>query len=202
MINRSKIIIVKQKYFLLIILILFLFLLSSVRSAPKKASPGEHYFSEKYTAGYKQTILYYNPKLDRKTADKMVRSILYYSYQFGIDPRLSMAVIAMESSFNPKAVSKTGAGGLGQLMPETSLAIGISNSLDYSQNILGTLRLLKVNFDRFPHLSYNKQVEFALASYNAGYGAVLKYNGIPPYPETRKYVSSTISLWRKLSGFK
>ena len=77
-----------------------------------------------------------------------------------------------------------------QLMPATAQGLGVRNSFDPAQAVDGAARLLHDLIDRFG------QVDLALAAYNAGPGAVLRYDGIPPYPETQNYVRSVMSMWR------
>ncbi|MBI2252077.1 MAG: lytic transglycosylase domain-containing protein [Armatimonadetes bacterium] len=181
-----------RAYFLLLILFLNISI-QSVHSAGEKEI-------ELYLKAYRQAVSYFNPNLTLKNIDLIVRSIVYYSQQYKLDPRMVMAVVAIESTFKVYATSPAGAQGLGQLMPETANALNLSNPYDPLQNIQATVRILKLNFNRFKRLPYQNQVENALASYNAGYGAVLKYGGIPPYQETRWYVYTVIYLWRKFCG--
>ena len=104
--------------------------------------------------------------------------------KYDVDPLLVHSVIQVESNYNPHAVSPKGAQGLMQLMPGTARRFGVSNSFDPRENIEGGVRYLKYLSGLFPH-----DPRLALAAYNAGEGAVWKYNyQIPPYRETEQYV--------------
>lgn len=153
--------------------------------------------SEEYARielAYTQVVKYYNKKLSDTEALRIARCILYYSNYYKLDPRLIVAVIVQESRFNPKAVSHAGAQGLGQLMPGTASYLGVSNSFDVQQNVYGTVRYLREQYDRFQHNS--NVLDFMLAAYNAGPEAVAKYNGVPPYKETKNYVVQVKKLYR------
>jgi hypothetical protein len=108
-----------------------------------------------------------------------------------IDPALLAAVARQESGFDPTAVSPAGAQGLMQLMPGTAAGLGVVNSFDPAQAVDGAARLLSDLVGRFGG------VELALAAYNAGPGAVARYGGVPPYPETRAYVQSVMAHWQE-----
>jgi soluble lytic murein transglycosylase-like protein len=102
---------------------------------------------------------------------------------YKIDPALIRAVIHAESHFDPLALSKTGAQGLMQLMPETAKELGIENSFNAKQNIqAGSKHLARLI------RKYGGNITLVSAAYNAGEGAVKRYKGVPPYPETKVYV--------------
>jgi soluble lytic murein transglycosylase-like protein len=105
----------------------------------------------------------------------------------GVDPNLVRALIQVESNYRPKAKSPKGAMGLMQLMPSTAREYKVRNPYDPKANISAGVKHLKSLIDRWG-------VELALAAYNAGEGAVKKFNGVPPYRETRNYVSKILSL--------
>jgi soluble lytic murein transglycosylase-like protein len=112
----------------------------------------------------------------------------------GVDPLLVRAVIRVESNFDPRAVSPKGAAGLMQLMPETAMRYGVDNRFDPAQNVDGGVRYLRDLMAMF-----DGNLSLALAAYNAGEGAVLKYGRrIPPYPETQQYVVGVRSFYNQL----
>jgi soluble lytic murein transglycosylase len=105
------------------------------------------------------------------------------SRDYGVSPRLLKSIIKVESNFNPEAVSKKGAKGLMQIMPQNFSFLDIDDPADPYQNIMGGTRYLKQMLEK-----YNNDLHLALAAYNAGPAAVDKYNDIPPYRETKDYV--------------
>lgn len=111
------------------------------------------------------------------------------STDYGVERSLVKAVIHAESSYNPQAVSRTGARGLMQLMPGTAQDLKVVNSFDPQDNISGGVRYLRFLLDTF-----RGDVPLALAAYNAGLSKVAKYGGIPPYQETRNYVARVLAL--------
>lgn len=112
--------------------------------------------------------------------------------RWGVDPALVKAIIANESGFNANATSKTGAQGLMQLMPGTAAGLGVTDSYDPGQNVFGGTRYIRGLLDRF-----HGDMRLAIAAYNAGPGAVEKYNGVPPYAETQNYVQNVLSSYDK-----
>jgi soluble lytic murein transglycosylase-like protein len=117
-------------------------------------------------------------------ADETIeRCIRQAAAKYNLPPELIRSVIRAESGFNARAVSSAGARGLMQLMPETAAELGVTDSFDVRQNIDGGARYLRQMLDRF-----GGRLETALAAYNAGPGAVEKFDGQVPYTETRDYV--------------
>jgi Transglycosylase SLT domain len=110
----------------------------------------------------------------------------------GIDPRFIHAVIKQESRYDAKAVSGAGAQGLMQMMPATAKRFGLKDPFDAAQNVEAGTKYLKWLLARF-----DGDVSLALAGYNAGEGAVDKYNGIPPFGETQNYVKKIVSNYGK-----
>lgn len=115
--------------------------------------------------------------------------------EHGVDEAIVRAIIHAESAFNPNALSRVGAQGLMQLMPGTARRFGVSDSFNAAQNISGGVKYLAWLLKRF-----NGNLSLAAAGYNAGEGAVDKYNGVPPYSETQRYVQRVGLLAERYRG--
>lgn len=130
---------------------------------------------------------------ERRAADSVLDRIDQIideaSATYGVNPGFVRAIIHAESRFNPNAVSHVGAQGLMQLMPDTARQLGVSNSFDPRQNIFAGVRYLRILLDMF-----GGDVSLATAAYNAGATAVQRYNGVPPFKETRGYVAKIQGL--------
>jgi soluble lytic murein transglycosylase-like protein len=118
-----------------------------------------------------------------RRAEQFEALIAASAAQHNVRPDLVRAVIQAESAFNPLARSHKGAMGLMQLMPATAAELGVDDPYDPAQNIQGGVAYLRALLEQYSH-----DEELALAAYNAGPGAVDRYDGVPPYRETRNYI--------------
>ncbi|MGQ9659810.1 MAG: lytic transglycosylase domain-containing protein [Thermochromatium sp.] len=117
--------------------------------------------------------------------------VLANARRYGLSPSLLHAIIRAESAYDPTAVSRTGARGLMQLMPDTAARYGVWDSFDPAENIRGGSAYLRDLLDLF-----NQDIKLALAGYNAGEGAVIRYGyQIPPYAETEDYVRKVLRFY-------
>lgn len=121
---------------------------------------------------------------------ELEEAVAHYARENRLSPALLMAIMKAESGFNPLAISKAGAVGLMQLIPETAIRHGVKNMYDTRDNIAGGARHIRYLLNRF-----HGNVPFALAAYNAGEGKVDRYRQIPPYKETRAYVKKVIGFY-------
>jgi soluble lytic murein transglycosylase len=139
---------------------------------------GVIHFTDRPT--HNQFSLYLKEK--KKEKSEVLEIISRYASQFQLEEALVNAVIKVESDYNPSVVSRKGAQGMMQLMPQTARELDVRDPLNPEDNIRGGTRYLRQMLDRF------KDLDLALAAYNAGPSAVSRYGGIPPYEETRNYV--------------
>ena len=122
---------------------------------------------------------------------ELEQAVRHAAQQHHLQPALLLAVMKAESSFNPTVVSKAGAVGLMQLIPETAIRHGVRNLYDANENITGGAKHLRYLLDRF-----HGNIRLALAAYNAGERKVDRYRQIPPYKETQDYVKKVLVYYR------
>jgi soluble lytic murein transglycosylase-like protein len=155
---------------------------------------------------YRTFVRKMNKNLTESDVDKITTSILYFSDVDQIDPRLVVATIIAESGFDPTSTSNKGAMGLGQLMPSTAAGLNVSDPYDPVQNIAASVHILRGHLDEYGGAPPNAgiipfdQIKLVMAAYNAGSGAVRKYHGVPPYPETQRYVARVAALYQQMCG--
>jgi len=128
-----------------------------------------------------------NSKMTNTNTDSLDEIFQRAGEMYNVPVNLLKSVAKAESSFNPTVVSSAGAQGIMQLMPATAKGLGVTNSFDPEQNIMGGAKYLSQMLDKF-----SGNVELSLAAYNAGPGNVIKYEGIPPFKETQNYVSKVM----------
>lgn len=147
---------------------------------------------------YARAVRAFNPRLPAAFALALADRVLVESDAAGIDARLVVALVAVESAWHPAARSTAGAQGLGQLMPATSAAWHV-DAADPAANLRGTVLTIRSLSARYAALPPAERYPLVLAAYNAGPGAVSRYRGVPPFAETRRYVASVLALWRRLT---
>jgi hypothetical protein len=148
-------------------------------------------------ATYAAVLQTINPKLPLEKAQAYARSVMADAWRTHLDPRFIMSIVTVESRWRANAVSRVGARGLGQLMPATAATLGV-NAWNPAENLRGTSNYLKTLMDRFA--GKPNAMRLAIAGYNAGPKAVERFNGIPPYAETRNYVVKVLRVWKSLNG--
>jgi len=152
---------------------------ANVRAARSAAAEVSHYFER---PAAKQTSSF--------TTQDIESAIQQAAARHNVDPDLVRAVIKVESNFNPNAVSRKGAMGLMQLMPQTARQLNVANPFDPQQNVDAGVRHLKKLME-----SYGGDIKLSLAAYNAGPGAVARSAGVPRFAETRDYVKRITQLY-------
>jgi soluble lytic murein transglycosylase-like protein len=123
---------------------------------------------------------------------ELEEAVARYAKTYRLSPALLMAVIKAESGFNPTAISRAGAVGLMQLIPETAIRHGVRHLYDTQENIAGGAKHLRYLLDRF-----HGNIRLALAAYNAGERKVDRYRQVPPFKETRSYVKKVMGFYRE-----
>ncbi len=146
-------------------------------------------------AGNAQNPVTYEKATTRPTNGADVRAnvdsiIEKYAGQYELDPKLVRSMIASESAFNPRALSRKGAQGLMQLMPETASRVGVKNPYDPEENIRGGMEHM-----RFLLNTFNNDLTLSLAAYNAGENLVQRIRRVPNFPETKAYVRTVTSKY-------
>ncbi|MFM2476996.1 transglycosylase SLT domain-containing protein [Celerinatantimonas sp. MCCC 1A17872] len=170
-----------------------------MRSAGGSEMPARFRIKTADTTQEVATALVHRPQLPTKTQTTPAPSISHRNHlaklvnqaatRYQLPQKLLQAVIEVESSWQHKAVSRAGAMGLMQLMPATAKRFNVKNPFDPKANIDAGSRYLKMLLNEF------RSPRLALAAYNAGENAVRRYNGIPPYPETQRYVKKIMALY-------
>lgn len=179
---------------------------AALRSPPKNARKpaGKEWTlpASEVTPIYASFIKSRNKRLTNREALDIATGIVGFSLRYGVDARLIMAMVMVESGFNPNATSRSGAQGLGQLMPGTARGMGVVDSYDKIQNLYGTVRLIRGHLDKYKSQTKEdfSSLVLALAAYNAGGGAVRRHGGVPPYRETQNYIRKVIATYYALAG--
>jgi Transglycosylase SLT domain len=174
---------------------IFVFSAAALTAAPAPAAtlpaaaPGE--------ATYAAVLRTINPKLPLERARAYARSVMADAWRTHLDPRFIMSIVTVESGWHANAVSRVGARGLGQLMPGTAATLGV-NAWSPSDNLRGTSKYLASLMSHFA--GKPNAVKLAIAGYNAGPKAVERYHGVPPYTETRNYVTRVLHVWKQLNA--
>ncbi len=148
-------------------------------------------------AVYATVLRHYNPQLPDWQSKDLARHLLTTANRWKLDANMLAAIVTVESSWQTHAVSRTGALGLGQLMPGTAAMLGV-NAHDPASNLSGAARYLHGLMQTFganPH-----RYDLVFAAYNAGPKAVQRFGGIPPYEETQNYVVKVLRTWHHLQA--
>ncbi len=169
--------------------------MQAARSAAAEVSQGftqgvNQYYGHDSVQSANAKIMAANSRGYQATQEEIDSSIAMAAARHNVDPNLVRAVVKVESNFNANAVSRKGAIGLMQLMPQTARELKVRNPFDPEQNVDAGVRHLKYLLE-----SYNGDVSLTLAAYNAGEGAVRRSAGVPHYSETQNYVRRITNLY-------
>ncbi|GAC1535057.1 MAG: hypothetical protein NVS2B17_04950 [Candidatus Velthaea sp.] len=148
-------------------------------------------------AAYSRVLRTINPALPAWLSRKYATSVLANAERTHVDPRFIMAIVTVESNWRANAVSRVGARGLGQLMPSTASTLQV-NPRNASENLRGTASYLKALLSRFS--GQENAIVKAIAGYNAGPNAVKRFDGVPPFAETQRYVSKVLRVYTQLNA--
>jgi len=167
---------------------------ASMQAARSAAAEVSQYYAHESSQSANAKILAANSRGHQASQEEIDSSIVMAAARHNVDPNLVRAVVKVESNFNSNAVSRKGAMGLMQLMPQTARSLNVKNPFDPAQNVDAGVRHLKSLLE-----SYGGDVNLTLAAYNAGSGAVARSAGVPHYAETQNYVRRITNLY--YSGF-
>lgn len=175
-------------------LLLFLLLTGQVCGANRiyfyeDESGGLHFTDTPEDSERFRPFVFFRDLVQHMDAGTIAGQIQLYSQRYGVDKDLIEAVVRAESNFDVQAVSRAGARGLMQIMPETGRELGLDNPFDPQKNLEAGIRYLAILLNRFGDIS------LALAAYNAGPGNVKKYGGIPPFTQTRSYIDKVLRYY-------
>lgn len=163
------------------------------KGAAKAAHEPYQYQSAEYRLAVEEEVTHAPIPMQRAIDKPFSKEVALAAEEAGVEPELVHALIEVESAYRPHAVSPKGAVGLMQLLPETAQRYGVSNLVSVPDNLKAGTRHLRTLLDTF-----GDRLDLVLAAYNAGEGAVRKYNNaIPPYRETRDYVPAVLKRYRK-----
>ncbi len=163
---------------------------ASMRAARSAAAEVSGYFGRESVQSANAKIMAANARGHQASQEEIDASIVMAAARHNVDPNLVRAVVKVESNFNSNAVSRKGAMGLMQLMPQTARSLNVKNPFDPDQNVDAGVRHLKQLLE-----NYGGDVDLTLAAYNAGSGAVRRSAGVPRYAETQNYVRRITNLY-------
>ncbi|MFH1541583.1 MAG: lytic transglycosylase domain-containing protein [bacterium] len=166
----------------------------TIKSYNLPQAPNPDYSEEYGSKAYKEINAYVARYRSAEQSQQISSSIVKYSKQYNVNPKIVTALMARESRFNPRATSSSGAMGLGQLLPSTAKSLGISDGYDIEENAKGTVRYMKYLFDRFQGKS--NRVALAIGGYLQGPNAIAEMGLAKPH--TRAYVKDILEIYNKI----